>query len=234
MKSVLATPLLVLAAALTNIATAATTADLQVKGQLTPGACTFVVVGSGTGATANYAYGDIDENTLLPGQMAELSNKFANFGIICSAPTPVGVRFTDNRSASEFGGSHPSAPDTTEARAGLGNDASGNPIGFAILGTNGYPNLNTLTGSGGGAGDIGRFLYSPDGGNSWAVAAESAWGFNFEALYSFSDVAGQAPIAIGDVAFRLGLRAFLAPKESLDVSREITLDGNLTAELVYL
>lgn len=231
MKSIIAIQLLFLSVVASNMATAATTADLQVKGQITPDACTFFVAGSGTSAVANFAYGDIEGSTLLSGEMAELSNKYNNFGIVCSAPSLVGLRFTDNRIASEFDGTHPSAPNQTDARAGLGWDASGNPIGFAILGTTGYPLLNNMTGSGA----TGRFLFSLDNGSTWGVAAQNAWGVNFESiLFSFTDATGFSPVPIRDVMFYLGLRAYLAPKESLDVSREVTLDGSITAEIVYI
>ncbi len=217
------TALACLMAAASN-AVAGPSANVQVKGTVTQGACTPTLTNNGV-----YDVGNISVDQLKPaGQnMFEAPGKTNVFRIVCSSPTKIAFTITDNRSDSISNevlesGNYPFA------LMGLGKTSSGKNIG------NWYPrwDLDSLRASG--PYDV---LGSEDKSNWVHVAHPHAImpaGIDGNRNYvTVSDVGSLSPKAISSLSMNIMTRVGLSSAASSITDVE-NIDGNATLSIDYL
>lgn len=198
---------------MTTDSLAAQSVGLIVSGTIRPPACNISIPTNGgvvdlgdiNPATDLAATGE----TLLPVQ--ELYPE-----INCSSVIKVAVEFLDNRADSV-------SPDISAPYAyGLGFDQSGTPIGGYRLR---MPPSTFITNTGGLT-----HQKSTDGGQTWAYNEWSQAGW----LYTSNGNQGSGPVAFQSATFKVEVYPYIAPKQFLDLSQEIVLDGSVTLSLYYL
>lgn len=188
---------------------AASTAELKVIGKVVPAACTPSFAG---GSVVDY--GDIDANTLNTTTGTDLGWKSTSFNIACSAPLKIAVRFTDSRAATK--------PDTDARNYGLGLDGAAKVGSYDI-----FVKTQSIQADGG---DVQYLL-------SWDKATWSQRGAGIVAptgYFSFANVGETTPAAFKTYSADLDVIAKIAPGDTLDLSKDVPLDGLATLEVEYL
>ncbi|RDK06969.1 DUF1120 domain-containing protein [Cupriavidus lacunae] len=204
------------------------TAELKVTGRISPPVCTVALASNGVVDYGTLMHG-VTWTTDLKLQERTLANAFT---ITCDSPTAIGVAFTNNRVPSNGGNAAPTnaAQGVIAAGAnggwGLGLDASGNKVG-------GYTSsVGNATVDGTAAKWI---LRSAQGEikNNWAQVAGDEGGAADSRAYAFSS--DGTALAIGQV-FKAdySVAASVAPRDKLDLSQAVNLDGSVTLQVNYL
>lgn len=201
------------------------TAELKVTGRILPPGCTIATAAGGV-----VDYGTIARGSLSLTADTPLARKNLVDGITvtCDSPTAIGLTFINNRTSSD-GGNTAATPTAEGAHsagagtgAGLGFDASGNKIG-GYAASIGHPRVDGAN----------RHFAARENGfmkNYWGAVTRGAAGPN---SYAFVDDNGNA--AIGQVfVATYSVAASIAPTSTLDMSKEILLDGSMTVQVDYL
>lgn len=222
----------VMAVALLATATgglAATTAQMEVKGTITPAACSVSIEHNGI-----FDYGFISTASLSPTQANNLGDKYNNMQIACPSATQVGVRAFDNAATSMDGSEGVDQAIGfygTNNLFGLGIAPGGIKLGaYAItLVKNGL----TIDGN-----SHVQYARSVNLGRSWVVSENDAWlldqGRFPNTVYSWVAAGQTTPLAAEIVHVPLKVTAAIKPLKKLPIGQSMTLQGSVTLSLYYL
>jgi len=199
---------------------AADTAELKVKGTITPPACTPAFSGGGV-----VDYGVIPAKSLSAGRYTVLAPRQVDFTISCESPIKVAMKISDNRASSTIAGiagyvSSSNSPDFYNF--GLGS-VSGKNVGGYVL---------TLSSDSNADGRATSKIFSRDGGASWKLGAMDIRNSAVD-LFSFGDGSNQ-PVAFKQLTVRIDVKVILNKPENLPLTQDVPLDGSATVEMVYL
>ncbi|MBD1585504.1 DUF1120 domain-containing protein [Pseudomonas typographi] len=187
-------------------------ATLSVTGTVVPDTCTVSF------STSTINLGEIHSATLEPAQATDLSAQGLSYDITCPSALKVATQWADNRQGTAYGAS--------AEYFGLG-DVGGKPIGDYVLS---YDADRALA-----DGAPVALIVSRDGVN-WADAHDV--GYVIEPgngqLFSHAQPGLPAPAAFSRYAGYVTLMPRIAPKNTLDLSSDINIDGSATLSLNYL
>ena len=185
---------------------AASTQDLTVRGIITPSACETQISGGGVIDFGKMSVKELnaDQHTLLPTQSLHLS-------VRCEGPTFFTLNTIDNRAGSSA--NHPNWH-------GLGMTPDGEKLGGAAF--NFYNRLADNVPV--------RTITSSDGGLTWTASNL----LNHTVLTAVAQLDALEPIAVRQFGADIGLRAHIAPTDSLTLIDEVPVDGYATLQLKYL
>jgi len=195
-------------------------ADLRVKGTIAPSSCSFTITNS------VIDYGTINPSSLSPTNYTKLPTKITPYAIRCGSTvkTRVGIKAVDNRASSripnlmvnQFG-----APYTDIYNYGLGSTARAQRIGGYVV------HLRNSVADG----QAVNVLTSINNRTSWVQGGPAlGQGANIAAWY----VGTNTPIQLNTLTGNLEIQAVINKTSELDMTSQITLDGQATLELRYL
>lgn len=211
-------------------ASAASTADLDVAGSITPGPCLPTIMGGGV-----IDYGEISASRLQGLDYFDLGFRAVTFNIKCAGPMLIGLAGIGQTNDSiarvnqyrVFGGYI--SPDTSDL-FGLGWTTNNDRIGAALA----TLAVNELDDQGNRISAI----VSTDGGNAWSGTSSGQLGATYGRINSFATLGSLAPRTVSDVSGRIGVSSIVSVTRSglddLNLKERIDIDGSLTLELVYL
>jgi len=218
MKKIIGASLLTAAMAASFQASAAST-EMKVTGEISEGACNVTAQNNGL-----IDFGDILNASILAGTVFKLAGTPFTIDISCSEPTNVGYRIVDNRAES--------ASPVAEPNLGIGFDKSGNKIGYLNLQQTDYA---LLDGNVAGGGTPAAHMLTRNAGVTWGNFLKDSSLRPIE-YYSFNLVRASplvpGPISTAVLTFTPHLN--ISPRETLDMTDEINIDGSVTLELLYL
>nr|WP_319526824.1 DUF1120 domain-containing protein [Pseudomonas laurentiana] len=192
---------------------ASESADLRIKGIISPAACTPAFSG-------NIDYGYINPRNLNPTEHTKLTEKKLNYTITCAAPVSFGSTWTDARTGSESDGHDELLNDFV---FGLGLQGS-NKIGKYFI-----ENDRSITADG----KIAGMIHRPISGGDWELSDQSyKIGKNTIHAYATEDVI--EPGSYANITSSVKVTTYIAPTENLDMGKNIELDGLATMTLRYL
>jgi hypothetical protein len=202
----------------------AVSTDLTVNGEISSGTCNIALT------NASVDLGDISNASVTANGLV-LPEKQVPVSIDCESPTYLAIDIKDNRGGTAYPDTIQGSPDLAgglpTSKLGLNLDQSGNPIGYWLISVHGgltAPIVNNAPGN---------TLYSRrTTPYNWlqGVQKHLDWGRN---VYTFTEP-GSTTSPVTSVKLTFGIEAFLAPRTSLDMTREINPDGSATIELLYL
>ncbi|WP_017736728.1 DUF1120 domain-containing protein [Pseudomonas sp. CBZ-4] len=207
---------LIALALLSGTAHAASTAELTVKGLITPMACTPLLSSGGL-----VDFGKISRNDLNLTNGTRLPHKYLTLTVNCNAAGRFALRMRDNRDGT--------AHVNSEIFYGLGRDSAGNKIGVYSVS---FDPKQTVV-------DDLAVVYgteSTTGGLAWRTSNLNPIDVGSRSLLGFTDVVGSmaGPSAIQTLTSTLKLEATINARQNLDLSVETPMDGSATLEVVYL
>lgn len=210
------TSLIVLTLALSPLAMAASTVDLNVNGRITPVACTPILSAGGL-----VDFGKISQQDLNLTSGTRLPVKSLTLTVNCNGAARYALRMRDNRDGT--------AHVNSEIYYGLGLDSSGNKVGVYSLS---FDPTQTVA-------DTLPDLYgteSTTGGLAWRTSNRNPIDIGSKSLLGFTDTEGSTagPSAIQTLTSTLTLEAVINARQELDLSTDIRMDGSGTLEVVYL
>nr|WP_205885461.1 DUF1120 domain-containing protein [Pseudomonas sp. B14(2022)] len=197
-------------------ALAASSVDLNVKGRITPTACTPLLSSGGV-----IDYGKLSQQDLNVDKGTRLPVKQLQVSIGCNAPSRFALRMRDNRDGT--------ATVNSEIYYGLGLDKSGNRIGLYSLSFD--PRQTQV--------DTTAPVYgteSTTGGIAWRTADLNTIDIGANSYLGFTDTAGSTtgPSAIRELISTVKVETVINATKNLDLSSDTLLDGSATLEVVYL
>jgi hypothetical protein len=214
---------------LSDMAMAATTANLTITGRILPPICDISLTGGGAinyGTINSSSLKSADNTVITPNMSGTQATTTMN--ITCDAPAQIAVTATDNRAATV----NPDVLTGTTVLArtaaqvfGMGADSKGVNIGaFSITGAA----ANSVV-----DGAVGKLIDSPDG-TTWTASA-GTFSNVANSLMSWTSASGTtAPEPVTSVAQTLTVDAATIARSGLDTSVPVNLDGSVTFELKYL
>ena len=207
---------LIALALLSGTAHAASTAELTVKGLITPMACTPLLSSGGL-----VDFGKISRNDLNLTNGTRLPHKYLTLTVNCNAAGRFALRMRDNRDGT--------AHVNSEIFYGLGRDSAGNKIGvYSVSFDPKQTVVDDLA--------VAYGTESTTGGLAWRTSNLNPIDVGSRSLLGFTDVAGSmaGPSAIRTLTSTLKLEATINARQNLDLSVETPMDGSATLEVVYL
>ncbi|MGU3306352.1 DUF1120 domain-containing protein [Pseudomonas sp. M5A4_2d] len=204
-----------LAAALTVQATTNTSAQLVVRGTITPAACNLSLAGSGI----------IDYGTIRSGELSQTAfnpreEKTTSLIVNCGAtPARFGITFTDLQAGNKVTGIL-GAGFTEAQNFGLGAVGTRRTGGYSVT-------LRDLRSSGVSLHPIMR-IGAGTWNNSDGKVAQSP------TQYSWRNGAAFTPAAVNQLTGTLAVKAVINRARDLDLSRDISIDGRATLVLSYI
>lgn len=184
---------------------------LSVSGEISPVSCSLDVSNGGTFNFGEFNY--FLGHTVYP---------VNNYSVMCPGGARIALKFTDNREGTEISGGGPQAVTT---RFGIGQDASGNNIGY-----NQYDVLLGLVDN-----DRGVFLHSSDDGQNWRASPDPFLAdHQSTGLVSFGNLNDTSPATVESVTGSINAFLTLADASDLDLTQDVDIDGSATIELIYL
>lgn len=189
-------------------ALAASSTDLTVTGFITPSACTPGLSGGGNIDLGKIPVKDLNPD---PDRFTRLEPQPIQFSMTCNSPTFFALDPIDNKAGTSW-----REPDGF----GLGLTDAGEQVGhFWIYALNpqadGQPVATTV---------------STDGGANWANGEWIGKGY----LTSVSALGNPLPLAATNVAWVFEIIPIIAPKNSLTLTDQVTIDGSVTIDVKYL
>ncbi|MFC6337171.1 DUF1120 domain-containing protein [Pseudomonas sp. CCM 7891] len=201
--------------AVTLSAQATTSAQLVVRGTITPAACNLSLVGSGI----------IDYGTIRAGELSQTAfnpreERTTSLAVNCgTTPAKFGLTFTDLQSGSKVPGVL-GAGFSEAQNFGLGAVGTRRTGGYSVTlkdlrssGVTLYPIMRTSTGAW--QGSDGKVAQSPR-------------------QYSWRNTATITPASISQLTGVIAVKAVINKSRDLDLSRDISLDGRATLVLSYI
>ena len=207
---------LIALALLSGNALAASTAELTVKGLITPMACTPQLSSGGL-----VDFGKISRNDLNLTNGTRLPHKYLTLTVNCNAAGRFALRMRDNRDGT--------AHVNSEIFYGLGLDTAGNKIGvYSVSFDPKQTVVDDLA--------VAYGTESTTGGLAWRTSNLNPIDVGSRSLLGFTDVVGSmaGPSAIQTLTSTLKLEATINARQNLDLSVETPMDGSATLEVVYL
>ena len=200
-----------------SAASAQQSAPLTVTGNITPPGCTASMSNDGT-----FKYPDIDASTLNDTSGKQLDAlPTSTFSISCLGAAQVAWSITDNRADSPYW--------TDDAGyMGLGKDKDGNKIGEYFLKMS-QPVLDSTNAF---------VVYSNNGGVRWDNRERNGYMLRRNQLYTYTYNSGGGDSSIlqrGKLfSATMAVYTTIAPKNTLNTTGAIDLDGSSTINLTYL
>jgi type 1 fimbria pilin len=231
MKNIFKVTALACLMAATSNAMAGPSANVSIKGTVKMGACTPTLDNGGV-----VDYGDISTDTLSTTTDTQLSPKYLNLTITCSANTLLEWNQTDNRqdgfTSSKFiiegaGVNNDQTINGLNNLLSLGNSSSGEVVGAYTV-TYMYPslvsNIANVT-----------MIQQTSGGNwTQATTAIGADGVDVLRNYSLATQGTLEPVAFTTLTMPLKVNAALDSDNVATLKDVVSLDGNATISLNYL
>lgn len=196
-------------------AQATTSAQLVVRGTITPAACNLSLAGSGI-----IDYGTIRSGELSQAAFTPREERSTSLVVNCGAtPAKFGITFTDLQAGSKVTGILGTG--FTEAQNfGLGAVGARRTGGYSIA-------LRDLRASG-----VALYPIMRAGAGAWQVSdgrvAQSP------SQYSWRNSTTVTPASITQLTGTLAVRAVINRAQDLDLSRDISIDGRATLVLSYI
>jgi len=202
-----------------NAVAAGPTATLQVKGTITPAACTPTLANGGI-----VDFGATSSSEITSGSHFYLGGKDIAINITCTGATKMTFSVTDNRADSAVLVTQYTARSTL----GLGKTTDDKSIGGYAL------TYNTLVVDG----EPGTILISEDTVNWELVASTTAFWLNGQAgpanYTGFAKAGESVPTAFENVTLNLRITDPGLSKEMKNITEVQNLDGNATLNFSYL
>nr|WP_315598075.1 DUF1120 domain-containing protein [uncultured Cupriavidus sp.] len=206
---------------------ASDTAQITVKGKLSPHSCSMNITNNGSVDVTPAASALILNQT----NAAALEDKTLTLMITCSAPTRFAISTTDNRAGTHTA-LHPYTPE--HDHYGLGTQ-DGKKVGSYVL------SLRTAGSSGDGRDLVHLLRNAPSTSTSaWTVglAPPQSGGVRTapgHRQHAWAAPGGNTPSAFTVVTLPLSIKTRLTSKKELaDLSNGLTIDGSATISLFYL
>ncbi|CAM2981911.1 MULTISPECIES: DUF1120 domain-containing protein [Pseudomonas] len=204
-----------LAAALTAQATTNTSAQLVVRGTITPAACNLSLAGSGIIDYGTIRSGELSQTAFNPREERSTS-LIVNCG---TTPARFGITFTDLQAGSKVPGIL-GAGFTEAQNFGLGAVGARRTGGYSVT-------LRDLRSS-----SIALYPIMRIGAGAWnnsdGKVAQSP------AQYSWRNGATFTPTAVNQLTGTLAVKAVINRAQDLDLSRDVSIDGRATLVLSYI
>lgn len=215
MKKIVGLTLVIACLAAALSAQASTSAQLVVRGTITPAACNLSLAGSGIIDYGTIRSGELSQTALNPRE-----ERSTSLVINCGAtPTRFGLSFTDLQAGSKV--TNILGAGFTEAQNfGLGSVGARRTGGYSVtlrdLRSSNVP-LAPITRIGAGAWQYsdGRVVQTPS-------------------QYSWRNGVAATPASINQLTGTLVVRAVINRAQDLDLSRDVSLDGRATLVLSYI
>jgi len=192
------------------------TATLQVKGTITPAACTPVLANGGI-----VDFGATSTSEFTSGSKLILAAKDVSVNVTCTSPTKVSFTIADNREGT--------AADLTtyppSVEMGLGKTSDDKNIGMYII----RPKTAVVDGV------AGRVTTSADG-TTWATgvdALDKESSHGIDSIISVTGTTTAEPVAFEEMSLNLNIEPILSGEMS-SVTEVQQLDGNATLNFDYL
>jgi hypothetical protein len=191
------------------------TATLQVKGTITPAACTPVLANGGI-----VDFGATSTSEFTPGRTQVLFKDIA-LNVTCTAPTKLSFSVADNREDSFVDQSSASA-------RGLGKTTDDKKIGEYFI------RINTVV-----ADDVTADVISSGNQITWTTFGQNDWRIDrLSSGASDSNITVAAagtvvPVAFENMSMNLNIMTYLTP-EMANITEVQQLDGNSTLNFDYL
>lgn len=187
--------------------------SLSVGGTITPAPCELAFGNNGT-----FDFGQIGAAGLNRDRATPLPEQQVDLIVSCGAASKVAVLFTDERrgtaSASMDGDDY-----------GLGRVGS-SPIGYYVLKVDGTGTLDNTAGAG--------LIRTSDGGKTWQRNPTTLSPKNMD-FYAWARAnAPQTPASARLFTTKVTVAPSIAPTNTLDMTKDIKLDGLAKATLIYL
>jgi hypothetical protein len=192
------------------------TATLQVKGTITPAACTPVLANGGI-----IDFGATSTSEFTPGSKLILAAKDVSLNVTCTAPTKLSFTLTDNREDTSV---HLSTYGAI-SEMGLGKTTDDKKIGMYLV----RPRTAVVDGV------AGRVISSGDA-ITWATGVDAMDIKSSHESMSIITVANTttlAPIAFENMSMNINIEPYLSGEMS-SITEVQQLDGNATLEFDYL
>ncbi|MES4612469.1 MAG: DUF1120 domain-containing protein [Ewingella sp.] len=215
------TALACLMAAASN-AVAGPSANLQVKGTVTQGACTPTLSNGGS-----IDLGEIGVNQITSSGFG-FSRQSFDLNINCSSATKVQISTIDNRADTADRRAYPNIAGGA-VNNGLGKTADGVKIGAYTLAF--YKTDGTLVADG----ENKPLIYNQGGPSNWSNVPAGGWSTLAASSFTLSiaESGSVVPTPIQNATFKFGVLPYLSP-EIKNVVEALNIDGNLTFNINYL
>ncbi|MCR4539238.1 DUF1120 domain-containing protein [Pseudomonas sp. 18.1.10] len=190
-------------------AIAASSIDLNIKGSITPSACTPSMSSGGT-----VDYGKLSAKDLNADRLTRLPAEYLQLRVDCDSAILFALQGHDNRAGS--------VPDGHEDNFGLGLINGDEKLGsFAV-------NLTSAV-----ADDVpSRFIMSYDGGETWEPWPGGAlWDGGTTAV---ADNSSFTPLPTKVLTGEMEIKTLIAPTNSLTLTEEVPIDGSVAVTVKYL
>jgi len=218
MKRIKLSAATVLLIATTNVMAAGPTATLQVKGTITPAACTPTLSNGGIVDFGTTSSAEITDSKL------ELQPKNVQLQISCTAPTKLEFNIIDNRADSATSDVHSKwSGAATVSNMGLGKTSDGKKIGTYVIATD----------------EAKTQIDDSQGDLVWHYTSSSIWDVWGDASINVSSTTisvahpGESkPAAFTDATIDLNVYPILS-NEMKDITEIQNLDGNATLNFNY-
>lgn len=207
-----------MACGMANVAHAADSVDLHVKGTLTLGSCTPVFDNNGTVDFGKHTVSDLSATGVN-----DLGVKSTNLTITCTdAARPVGFTVTDDKADSEVTAGL--GPVSGTQAFGLGQTTAGVNLGSYSI------NVSSVSVDG----NVGDVISSADG-STWSKPSNGLVANTGDTTWSAA-AAGADTVAEPGSTFVYGINvdAVLQDTATLNITDDQNLDGQATFTLVYL
>lgn len=190
-------------------ALAASSTDLTVTGTITPSACTPLLSGNGEVQLGKISAKDLNPD---PDRFTRLDKQYMKLTVTCNAATTFALDPTDNRAGT--------SADDPEA-FGLGQTKKLQNIGefwvdIDSVQADGQPAVAIMS----------RDKENPN----WVVGPWIMAG----RITSISAPGTPTPLPATEVAMDLVIAPFIAPTKNLDLTQDVTIDGSVTIDVMYL
>ena len=188
-------------------AVAASSIDLNVKGSITPSACTPEMSNGGV-----HDMGKLSAKDLNVTSPTRLPKHMMSFRVSCEADTLMALHSQDNRAGSAY--------QESQGGFGLGLINGNQKLGSFYA----YFEAPTVNGA------SALIIESFDGSQTWKEGDS----LRSNSLMSFANTTVLAPIPGQLFAADMIIAAFIAPTNSLTLTEEVPIDGSVTVTVKYL
>lgn len=205
-----------LALAAMGPAMAASSVDVNVKGRITPAACTPALSNAGVVDHGKISRKDLDPHnkpTALPVATLQLR-------VDCSAPTLIAIKSHDNRAGSS------GEESIGQSNFGLGLVNGDTKVGWYLLKT-----ANAL------ADGVGRPMIESNDGAAWSDATHPGLVWQVNGMRALGSIAGGnvAPLPLQVMILDILVETMIVRMQYLPpVGQEFALDGSASLDVVYL
>lgn len=227
--------LAVLAATATSFTAQAGSVNVTVKGTITPEACTPTLTGGGT-----VDYGTISPATLSATAYTALAKHDIPLTVTCSTPTQIALKATSSRVGSVAGAtSENSVGAANVTNTGLVGNSS-MVVGLGMDGASKIGGYSLVLGDLKYDGTAGQLIVSDDARVTWAAAGASNTmvrggpGGAIPRQISVAASGQVVPVNLTTMTGTLSVQAYINKTSELNLSKNVTLDGLSTIEVVYI